>query len=105
MLRYRSVYSLYEPVHAGNQYTWRKLLDSILYGIALWFVWSCACLHGFLYKKPHLRAVFRHLNPATRISSRTLFLYYIRGHPITNRTRRLIETPEAQLAKSAVVDG
>ena len=56
----------------------RKLLDSVFIGIGLWFVWGCACLHGFPYKKAHLRAVFRHLNPGTRKSSRTMFPHYMR---------------------------
>jgi len=49
----------------------------------LWFVWGCACLPGFLYKKVTLRAVFRHIYPATRKSSPNAFLQYIGGDSVS----------------------
>jgi len=42
------------------------------------FVWGCACLLVFPYKKAHLRAVFRPVNPAPRKSAPTTFLRTMR---------------------------
>lgn len=44
----------------------------------LWFVWGCAYLPGFSYKKAYLRALFRHIDPATRKLKPKAFLQYIR---------------------------
>ena len=42
------------------------------------FVWGCACLPGFSYKKADLRALFRHIDPATRKPEPNAFLQYMR---------------------------
>ena len=52
------------------------------------FVWGCACLPGFSYKKADLRALFRHIDPATRKPEPNAFLQYMRravGVSVLNR--------------------
>jgi len=75
-----------------------KLLDCLFFEIGLWFVWRCACLHGLPYKKAPLRAVFRHLNPGTRKSSRKVFPHYMRRAVGVLRTQRPTQPSIDQMA-------
>ena len=69
--------------------------NTISVSVGLWLVCICAPLLGFSYKKAHLRAVFRHLNPGTRKSSRNVDFSYMRGQlrvsELSCRTARMLD--------------
>lgn len=67
----------------NNKYLLKKYLENStkiakLANMVIAFVWRCACLRRFTYKKPELRGRFRHIDPATRKSNQIALPQYMR---------------------------